>query len=337
VAFWDDQLTERGTSVALFDYAAGNRDILGHRSLVLLDVSEPARARHHPAVLAKFRSTFADDVVEVDGFAGVDAVLARLGAHVLYMIKSGAQDGRVSRAPGVRTVVHCVFSARAADRHGDVYAAISRHVDTDLGAAELPVVPHMVHLPQPTLPRAEWRRAHGIPEDAVVFGRYGGRTTFDIPWVRSAVADVARRCPDIYFVLVNTDPWGVGAETRKNILFLPAVVDPGAKAAFILACDAMLWGRSDGETFGLAVAEFSSMNRPVFVTRIAPGQCAYVRDPNAHAEILGDRGVWYTEDTLRGLLESFRPAEAMPDGRTWNAYADYTPEKVMATFARVFL
>jgi hypothetical protein len=347
VAFWDDQLTERGTTTAVFDYAWHNRETLGHRSVVLFDRTSSA---HHPAVVAKFRAAFSGpgEFVEVDGFAGVDAALARLvtsgsaGKVVLYTIRAGRREAdRVSRLPGVRTAVHCVFSALAADRHGDVYAAISRSVDTDLPADQLPVVPHMVDLGPGAAGgaggdggRAAWRKAAGVPADAVVFGRHGGYTTFDIPWVHAAVVEVAQRCPRIFFAFVNTRAFG---PPLPNVLFLPAVVDVAKKAEFIRGCDAMLWGRSDGETFGLAVAEFSALGRPVFARRTGPGECAYVRDPNAHVDILGDRGQLYTPATLAGMLEAFVPSDKMPDGRAWSAYDEYTPAKVMRKFAEAFL
>ena len=53
----------------------------------------------------------------------------------------------------------------------------------------------------------------------------------------------------------------------KNIIHIDRTSDPARKAAFIRTCDAMLHGRSNGETFGLAVAEFSAANRPVLTSR----------------------------------------------------------------------
>jgi hypothetical protein len=62
-----------------------------------------------------------------------------------------------------------------------------------------------------------------------------------------------------------------------------------------------------------------------------------VRDPNAHVDILGDRGQLYTPATLAGMLEAFVPSDKMPDGRAWSAYDEYTPAKVMRKFAEAFL
>lgn len=40
------------------------------------------------------------------------------------------------------------------------------------------------------------------------------------------------------------------------------------KTTFINTCDAMLWARHDGETFGLAIGEFSSKNKPVIYAKV---------------------------------------------------------------------
>lgn len=40
------------------------------------------------------------------------------------------------------------------------------------------------------------------------------------------------------------------------------------RCAFIRTCDAMLHARMSGETFGLAIAEFSAHNRPVLTSSV---------------------------------------------------------------------
>lgn len=324
VAFWDNSLSERGTSVALYDYALGNEQQLGNRSLVLYD---GAAVNNNQAVIAKFRAAFGDRLVACAGFAAADAAIASFGADTLYVIKSGDRDGKLSRV--CRTAVHCVFTTRAP--HGDVYAAISPAIVKSpppaSAFASVPVVPHIVSLPQLADPVRDtrMRERHGISASAVVFGRYGGAGQFDISYVRMAVAQTVLQRPDAWFVFVNTMPFF----RHPRVLFLPPIVDTAAKLEYIDGCDAMLWGRSDGETFGLAIAEFSVRCKPVFVTR-SPVD-------NAHLDMLGDRALYYDESTIARMLLEFQPAPRMPDGRSWNAYELYTPERVMPVFDQVFL
>jgi hypothetical protein len=98
------------------------------------------------------------------------------------------------------------------------------------------------------------------------------------------------------------------------------------KVEFINTCDAMLWARLDGETFGLAIGEFSVKNKPVFVTDIGY---------SAHVMILKDKGIWYTENTLKKLLLNFNKYDYI--NKDVNAYKDYSPELVMQQFKKVFI
>ena len=49
---------------------------------------------------------------------------------------------------------------------------------------------------------------------------------------------------------------------------LTTLCSDAEKSRFLYACDAMIHARADGETFGMAVAEFSVHNRPVLTVRL---------------------------------------------------------------------
>ena len=101
------------------------------------------------------------------------------------------------------------------------------------------------------------------PPDATVFGRHGGKETFSVDYARAAVVEVARARPDVFFLFLNTYPLH---ERLPNIIYLERTSDEEAVGRFIRTCDAMLHARVGGETFGLAVAEFSAHNRPVITS-----------------------------------------------------------------------
>ena len=90
----------------------------------------------------------------------------------------------------------------------------------------------------------------------------------------------------------------------------------------------MIWARSEGETFGLAIAEFSLKNKPVIATK------ENVHD-KAHIHLLKDQALWYTKNTLKDILMNFNKEEMST--KDWNAYKEYTPEKVMEIFKQVFI
>ena len=308
IAFWDNSLCERGTTTALFDYAYYAQTLLGHTSLIVYDMHRPDTL---PVVVDRFRRYFT--VVQGLLFKDLDTWLTVQRVDVLYIIKSGQWDGKISQR--VKTVVHCVFVGN--QPHGQVYAAISPHI---VGYQErMPVVPHMVHLP--SLPSTQhWRSKLGIPSDAMVFGRHGGLDTFNVDWVQQMVYHVALKHTDRYFLFLNTRPF---CPALPNIIHVPGTIDPVEKVEFIQTCDAMLWARKEGETFGLAIAEFSFCNKPVLAMNVGD---------TAHVAMLGDTGIWYDATTLEELLVHFRP-----EVRDWNRYRSYSPEMVMNQFQTVFL
>lgn len=317
IAFWDNCLCERGTTVALYDYAYYNRALLGNESIILYNTT---RKENVDKVIEKFSNEF--QVFGVSDFSKVDAILLEQKCDIFYIIKGGGNEGQVSKV--CKTVVHCVFNY--SQPHGDVYAGVSNwiHGGNGLnGNRSFPVVPHMVHLPDNN---RNLRERLGIPEDATVYGRHGGYEQFDIPFVHRAVYETALQNKNIYFIFVNTATF---CPRLPNIIHLSKIIDLNEKAEFINTCDAMLWARQQGESFGLSIAEFSIKNKPVLVTKTnTPGDVA-------HIHLLKDKGIWYNQDNLKYILTHFNRAQSLH--MDWNAYKEYTPEKVMEIFKKVFI
>jgi hypothetical protein len=311
IAFWDNCLGHRGTTVALYDYAYYNKYILKNKSIILYDST---RTDTDPLVVEKFKKEF--DVFSTENFLKVDQFLLENKCDILYVIKSGENDTKFSRI--VKTVIHTVFNC--SHPHGHVYASISPWVHNNDG--KYPVVPHMISLPDNNL---NLRIKLGIPESAIVFGRHGGYNQFDIKYVQDIVYQVALERSDIYFVFVNTAKF---CDSLPNIIHLDRIIDLNEKVSFINTCDAMIWGRSEGETFGLAIAEFSIKNKPVIVTK------ENVYD-QAHIHLLKDQALWYNEHSLKDILINFNKEEMSK--KDWNAYREYSPEKVMKIFKQVFI
>ena len=319
LAFWTNQMCERGTEVALYDYADHAERQLGLTSWVV----------HPPGgfdgCVQKFQRRFGERCVELD-FHQVGPYLKQNGIGKLYIIKEGTPfcpDVRMLPR-SVRALVHCVFHAD--QPHGDVYAKISPCVN-----GSTPVVPHIVRPRDPYGP--DLRNELGIPSDAIVFGRHGGRETFSIDFARLAVVEVAKAHPrNIYFVFLNTYPLH---ETSPNIIYLDRTSDQERVSMFIRTCDAMLHARDGGETFGLACAEFSVHNKPVLTSSTHDDHGT----GRMHLDVLGakdtTRDFFYRDkESLIKLLTSFKREKQSVD---YNAYRAFEPPKVMATFEKVFL
>jgi hypothetical protein len=168
------------------------------------------------------------------------------------------------------------------------------------------------------------RKQLNIPERAVVFGGYGGKDNFSIEFAQKVVYEVAKANGNIYFLFANFNKFCI---ELPNIIHLPTIVDLEEKVKFINTTDAMLWARKDGEVMSMAMGEFSTLNKPIICMNIGyPG----------HVVLLEDKAIWYKdENSLRNILVNFDPEiERIKD---WNAYKEYTPEKVMKIFKTVYL
>ena len=110
----------------------------------------------------------------------------------------------------------------------------------------------------------------------------------------------------------------------ENVLFIEGTTDLDEKVAFINTCDFMIHARQRGETFGLTIAEFSTLGKPIITYRDSPER--------NHIDILGDDGMYYSDyQELYNILDNLIVFNDI------NCYHDYTPEKVMNKFNETFL
>ena len=301
VGFLSNQLDNRGTGNALYNYAHYNEEILGNKSVIY----SYAGARHDSEATRRFTNRFSFNVVYLPQHIDVD---------ILYHIKSGYDDGFRTRG-SLPYVVHSVFDN---EPHGDKYATISPWMGERFG---LPFVPHIVEVADTN---TNLREELGIPEDAIVFGRYGGLDSFDISWVWDVIEKILHYHHNVYFVFMNTDKPNINLPDYK-VYFLSATVDPVRKRQFINTCDAMIHARGRGETFGIAVGEFAICGKPIITYSESPEK--------AHLQELGNFALTYNNpDTLYGQLVKVIEGPLV----SWG-YGQYTPENVMEKFKEVFL
>ena len=313
IAFMSNQLGERGTEVAMYDYAHYNEKMLGNNSIILYYKDHYF---NNDKAIEKFKKRF--KVYGILEKEEVDAILKENNIDIFYYIHGGgANDGIISNI--AKNCVHAVF--HGCEKHGDAYASVSKYVPNN---NTIDVVPHMVNLPNNL---NNMREELNIPKDALVISGYGGRDSFNIKYVQEMVYDIAKNNPDIYFLFANFDKF---TPEIKNIIYLEKIVDLEKKVAFINTSDAMIWAQRLGETFGLAIAEFSSKNKPVIASKV--GGC------QAHVEILGDKGLWYHDSkSLKNIILDLNLHKNDIQTKDWNAYKEFTPYKVMSQFKKVFI
>jgi len=320
IGFFANELCFRGTGVALYTYADYNEKILGNKSIIFSISDRDMSA--YPKFIKRFPTYFIGSC-GFGSISGMDQWAYDTGVDYMYWIKAGNNDG--GQCGLVPTLIHAVFQIN--DPHGYRYAYVSDWLARSMGYdAETHSVPHIVE-PMPTVDR-DLRSDLGIPRSATVFGCYGGGTEFNINWVHEAMDRIVSERNDIYFIFMNI-PYAFRSivHDHSQLKFLPGSWDLYYKSRFIQTCDAMIHARTGGETFGLAVAEFSISNKPVITYRES--------GERNHIEMLGERGIYYSDyDEVYEILTNFKNYIKYDD---YNCYRSCSPEIIMDKFNRVFL
>jgi hypothetical protein len=328
ILFHSSQIGERGTEVALYDYAFWNIKILANKSYIAV----PSDSIHNEERFKQFSDEF--EVFLYQTKRELINFINNKKIDLFYTIQSGERTSIIDDIP-VKTFVHCVFSLK--EPHGTYYIPIHEFLNKRWNT-HYPVLPHIVIKQNSTT--ASMRSCLGIPEDSLVFGCYGGKGSFDIPFARKAVEYIARKNPSIYFLFMNIIPFCVD-KYLCNIIFLPASTNSMVKEQFINTCDAMLHARSDGETFGLAIAEFSVKNKPVLTYKppLWKQPELYIRQilgrslyQTAHLMNLGEKAIIYS-----GFKSLIKKIECFPKyydkTKNYDVFSDtFSPENVMKKF-----
>lgn len=310
--FHNNQLCLRGTSVAMFDYATFNESLLHNDSFVTFNSRSPF---NDPRGIAKFQQAFPSRVFAYESIDELNLICDRLKIDCCYMIKGGENDKILTDR---KNLIHAVFQSY--DPHGDIYAYVSEWLSKRMTDGQKPFVPHIVHLPEPT---GTIRSHLSIPDDAIVFGRYGGVDQFDIPFVREAVIEFTSANANCWFLFMNTIPF----VNHPRIIFLDGTSNVQLKANFIESCDAMIHARTMGESFGLSICEFLYGNKPVFAWN--GGNDLH------HVDVLKDCDTLYSDKkSLIGLMSNVRSYNQV---NYRNRVDKFSPETVMEKFNEVFL
>jgi len=311
IAFYIQTLSCRGAAQQILDYAKFNQEILGNESVIVQS------AHTDDDVVRMVAKQF--KVLTISALSAQNQFAADF--DVFYAVKAGMKE-----PPHIDTtkhVVHAVFQFH--DPHGDVYAYISEWLSDWMvacGYPRQPWVPLMVNLPKPNPEAAAIVRNNlGISKDQYVYGRLGALETFDLPFVQQAIIDTVNARDDIVFVFPNTKPF----YEHKNIIHTPQILEKQMKSDYIEMCDAMINGREQGESFGLANAEFLSLDKPVLAWEDG-------KDRN-HIRMLQPFGTLYNEGNVLKMIQNLDK----PKMNYAAAVAEYTPEKVMKKFEQVFL
>ena len=316
ILFQTDTLNYRGSTVAVSDYARYNQLILGNESIICYDGSRDyyLDGGTEPEVLSNLQNEF--QVVAYNQVSDLQQLVD--DEHIDLAYFSRCERGWVP--DNCRAVAHSVFQVY--EPHADVYAYISEWLANEMNRKyndTLPFVPHIVTLPEAT---GDLKDELGIKSGQTVIGRIGGMFTFDLPFVKQAIVDVLNQRDDYVFVFAGTQHW----ITHPRVHFITEFNDIQRKANFFNTCDATIHARSNGESFGLAVAEGLFMGKPVLTWEGGGDQ--------NHTFMLKGSDTIYSQDNIRDKLLNVRDYITAEDWR--QRVAQFSPGQVMAKFKEVF-
>ena len=314
ILFHANQLCIRGTTVSTTDYARYNQDILGNESIICYDSLSPM---NESSVREGLEKSF--KVIGHQGPADLKNIIDRENVDFAYFQRGGWNDFLPDNC---KTGVHAVFQHY--QPHGDTYAYISEWLSDEMstknGVESVPWVPYPVQLPTPNM---DYRKEWNIRPDQFVFGRHGGWPTFDLQFVKHQIFHLLNQRDDFVFVFLGTEPW----VNHPNVRFINGVHDLQTKSNMINIWDAMIHARAEGESFGAAIAEALSLNKPVLAWE--GGYDLH------HTKVLDNSNLLYSESTLWEKMNNIRELSKKED---WSQrVAQFKPAMVMNKFKEVFL
>lgn len=341
VGFSELVLGHRGTMRAVRDYARFLKRVMGLKTHLFVPLKPQSYSSNRdlpPDPPEKFEQIKADFDVVVQYEAGLNSALETHAVDALIALRGSWNEWSepnpytvITTFPLRKLGVHCVFEGNTVypdGIHGCMPASAVISACVPSPAKPLPIVPHIVLLPEPS---ADLRSSFGIPDGAFVVGRHGGWETFDIPFVWEAITEALEKRGNLYFLFMNTRiPEHMMQHTRIKVA--PATADKQCVSNFVNACSIMLHARILGETFGLACAEFAYFGKPVLAFSNAP------KDACNHFTMLKDDGlaVYKTQEDLVKLLTMIPSAVVSPATRNF-VRSSYNPWAVMAAYVKTFL
>ena len=298
VAFHSNQLSLRGTEIALYDYAVGNIEILGNESFIAAPITGDLTS------LSKFQERFPGNVLLYTHTDELQRLVDSEKIDVVYQIISGEDTSL--KLKNTKNVYHAVFNVR----NPEITAYVSSWLSDQHSGSKY--VPHIVRMKDSGY---NYREYLEIKSDAFIVGRHGGNDSFDISYSASVIHNVLQHRQDIYFLFLNTDRLPFDHE---RVLYFDGTHDEEIKSSFINTVDVGLHCRTRGETFGLSVCEYLYFNKPVIT-------CINSPETN-HIQIMKDKGFYYTDanemnaillsmtkknDDYQKLVRQFEPGEVM--------------------------
>ncbi len=316
IGFFIGEMNFRGVANSSYQYAYYNERLLKNKSLIFYNKEEKF---HKKEVISKFKKKF--KVIGVNGFKEMDHYGKKLNLDYIYVQKGGQIDHNVSNK--IKTLIHSLYPQNLKELHGHKYICVSEWLSKKFTNTKIPFVPYIVKLHKT---KDNLKKKLKIKKNQIVFGCHGGESSFDLKFVHQTLLETVKKRKDIYFLFLNIKKFC----NHPRIIFLKGSFDEVYKKKFINTCDAMIYGRSLGESFGLACGEFSIQGKKIISYKFNRHKC--------HAYNLSKRNFveYASRKELSNIFMNFNKKYSIKLNKD-NKYLDCSPTKVMKLFNKVFL
>lgn len=315
IGFFVQEMNFRGITNSIFEYAHYNEAILKNKSYIFFYKLSKSNKNE---VINKFKKNF--KTYGINKFETIRELNSKIKLDFIYHQVGKADD--LDFSYDSQNMVHLVFPQDTYKIKKNIFFFISSWLSKECSNFKIPYLPYIVNFDKD---KKNLRRELGIKNTDIVFGCHGGETSFDLPFVHQTIINIAKKRNDIYFLFLNINKFS----EESNIIFLKGTFEKKFKNAFINTCDAMIHGRSIGESFGLACAEFAIKNKPILTYKFS-------RD-RAHIFMLGNKIFTYSSmNSLYNLIINFNKNK-FKRFDTHNVYKKFNPKAVMKLFKRIYI
>ena len=314
IAFYIDEMNYRGVANSTYQYAFNNQKILKNKSIIFYNNKN---YRNKIDVIKKFKKEF--KTYGISHFKKIEKSKIK-NIDFIYVQKGGKKDTWVSTK--IKTLVHSIYPQKIDQIHGFKYILCSEWLSKEFYNYKIPYVPYMVNVERT---KKSLIKNLKINKNFTVFGCHGGESSFDIQFVKDVIKKVVHHREDIVFLFLNINKF----YNHPRVIFLKGTSNENYKKKFLNTCDAMIYGRSLGESFGLACAEFASQGKKIFSYKF-----------NRHRSHVFDsiQGLFEEYYSFNSLFKKLIKFKKNKRNKFLNyKYKNYSSAKVMRVFNKVFL
>ena len=313
IAFYVDEMNYRGVANSTYQFAFQNKKILKNKSIIFYNKKN---FRNQKEVIKRFKKKF--KVIGITYFKEIENYKKKLLIDYIYVQKSGEKNDWTSSK--IKTLVHSVYPQKLNQTHGHRYAYVSEWLSKNFSNNKISFVPLITEV---TKNKSNLKKQLKINKSKLIFGCYGGESSFDLKFVQSAIVKIAKKRKNIIFIFLNIKKF----HNHKQIKFLKGSLNEDYKKKFINSCDAMIYGRSLGETFGLSIGEFALGNKRIISYKFNRhrAHCFYV----PHKQLME----YYSHNSFIKIILNFKKKSL----NIHNKYKNYSKKKVIINFQNTFL